>query len=465
MGDETDQDYIENTFSDDDDDDASSSDYSVSGLFSLDMLTNDDIAEIIMDIYEQIDTYFQDNIIKLSSPTFYSDICTDITETLYQEWETADLCDEDDYDDITELVESVMETYNLCNGVPQRSQPYTLNTISSLNSDEKVVLSKQIAYLQSIPQPEQRSQEWYAFRNELITASNLWKVFGSQSQINSLIYEKCKSVEPDNTEHKGFTSTNSPMHWGVKYEPVSVMLYETMYQTKVGQFGCIQHPEYSFIGASPDGINIEPESNRYGRMIEIKNIVNREINGIPKEEYWIQTQIQMETCNLDKCDFIETRIMEYPTEAEFYSDTTSEYKGIILHFMPRTVGLTDAPPVYRYMPLNILTEKRDITAWIDATKQEAREQELVLFTTIYWHLAEFSCVLIERNREWFAAAVNQIKDVWNTILLERTNGYEHRAAKKRIPKIVVNSIDHSDTHTIQNMPANKKICLLKLDFS
>jgi putative phage-type endonuclease len=465
MGDEPDQDYILNSCSDDDEDAASSSDYSVSGLFSLDMLTNDDIAEIIMDIYEQIDTYFQDNIIKLSSPTFYSDICTDITETLYQEWETADLCDEDDYDDITELVESVMETYNVCNGVPQRSQPYTLNTICALHPDEKEILSKQIAYLQSIPQHEQRSPEWYAFRNELITASNLWKVFGSQSQINSLIYEKCKSVEIDNTEQKVFTNINSPMHWGVKYEPVTVMLYETMYQTKIGQFGCIQHPDYSFIGASPDGINIDPESNRYGRMIEIKNIVNREINGIPKEEYWIQTQIQMETCNLDKCDFIETRIIEYPSEAEFYSDTTSEYKGVILYFMPRKVGPTDAPPVYRYMPLNILTEPLHINAWIDTTKQEAREQELVLFTTIYWHVAEFSCVLIERNRKWFAEAVNQIHAVWTTILLERTNGYEHRAAKKRIPKIIVNSIDHSDTHTIQNMPDNKKICLLKLDFS
>jgi hypothetical protein len=133
--------------------------------------------------------------------------------------------------------------------------------------------------------------------------------------------------------------------------------------------------------------------------------------------------------------------------------------------MPRKVGPTDAPPVYRYMPLNILTEPLHINAWIDTTKQEAREQELVLFTTIYWHVAEFSCVLIERNRKWFAEAVNQIHDVWTTILLERTNGYEHRAAKKRIPKIIVNSIDHSDTHTIQNMPDNKKICLLKLDFS
>ena len=56
-----------------------------------------------------------------------------------------------------------------------------------------------------------------------------------------------------------------------------------MYQTKIEEFGCIQHPKYNFIGASPDGINIEPNCNRFGRMLEIKNIVNREITGIPKQ--------------------------------------------------------------------------------------------------------------------------------------------------------------------------------------
>ena len=67
-----------------------------------------------------------------------------------------------------------------------------------------------------------------------------------------------------------------------------------------------------------------------GLVIEIKNIFNREITGIPKLEYWVQTQIQMETCDLDKCDFVETRFKEFETEEEFYQDTTSEYKGVIL---------------------------------------------------------------------------------------------------------------------------------------
>ena len=56
-----------------------------------------------------------------------------------------------------------------------------------------------------------------------------------------------------------------------------------MYHTQIKDFGCIQHSKYKFLGASPDGINVDPHNERYGRMLEIKNIVNREINGIPKK--------------------------------------------------------------------------------------------------------------------------------------------------------------------------------------
>ena len=68
-------------------------------------------------------------------------------------------------------------------------------------------------------------------------------------------------------------------------------------------------------------------------------IVNRKITGIPKEEYWIQMQLQMETCNLNECDFLETRFCEYESKEEFEKDgtfTTSldgKPKGIIMYYI------------------------------------------------------------------------------------------------------------------------------------
>jgi hypothetical protein len=154
------------------------------------------------------------------------------------------------------------------------------------------------------------------------------------------------------------------MHWGVKYEPVSAAIYEHMFSLKLADFGCIPHEKYPFIGASPDGIVCDPEHPRYGHMVEIKNIVNRDITGIPKEEYWIQMQVQLETCNLDYCDFIETRIKEYENKEQYIEDSEHQYKGIVLYFVKKMLvtgalpegGISDRmmnAPYYVYMPLSI----------------------------------------------------------------------------------------------------------------
>lgn len=128
--------------------------------------------------------------------------------------------------------------------------------------------------MESIYQPEQRTDEWYQHRHGLITASSIWKVFGSKSIQNQLIYEKCGPID---VKKYNKVNTESPLHWGQKYEQLSKDLYEMLNSTKIQEFGCIKHPnpEYYFIGASPDGINVCPSSHLYGRMLEIKNVVSR----------------------------------------------------------------------------------------------------------------------------------------------------------------------------------------------
>ena len=51
---------------------------------------------------------------------------------------------------------------------------------------------------------------------------------------NSLIYEKCR---PINKEKFGFVNMDSPFHWGHKYEPISVEIYQKRYDTIVDDFG------------------------------------------------------------------------------------------------------------------------------------------------------------------------------------------------------------------------------------
>jgi len=400
----------------------------------------------------------------MMSAKFNTDLIESISELLIEEWVQGGVLDdtESDIEEIYDFVESCIEDYYEF-GI---SKPRSYKSAAILDSPDIDSLGKKIELLNNIDQPEQRSKEWYEFRYNLISASSMSKCLGTESQQNSLIYEKCKPLE-----YHGNLSVNteSPMHWGQKFEPVSVMIYSHMYCTRVSEFGCIRHTDYPFIGSSPDGINTDPFSERYGRMLEIKNIVNRELNGIPKEEYWVQMQIQMEVCDLDECDFFETVFKEY-SEKEFYADTEHEHRGVILYFVQRvSVGDINAyasatnSPKYEYMPLDIPLTKECVDAWILAKRTELR-RNWSIYEIKFWYLGDYSCVMVPRSKAWFSAALPNIRDVWTIIEKERETGYEHRASKKRILKTeVVQGDSSSDSQFIRNMPVVSGICLVKLD--
>jgi putative phage-type endonuclease len=289
--------------------------------------------------------------------------------------------------------------------------------------------------LAEIPQSTQKSKEWYETRHRLITASNAYKAFENESARNQLIYEKCQPLLIEDLATKTESvNTTTAMHWGQKYEPVSIMYYEEKFKTKVSEYGCIQHDTYKFLGASPDGIVSDSTLPRFGRMLEIKNIVNRDIDGIPKKEYWIQMQLQMETCDLNECDFLETRFIEYESYAEFKADGTfltsikEENKGIIMYF-----SSAEGKPKYVYKPLNMGEEYYE-TTWEKEQMSECEKNGLTWIKNIYWRLEEVSCVLVLRNRKWFQDNIEQLESVWKTILKERESGFTHRAPVKRAKK-------------------------------
>jgi len=284
-------------------------------------------------------------------------------------------------------------------------------------------------------QPEQRTDAWFDFRHNLLTASSIGHAIGSEAEKNKIIYDKCKPI--DKNKFAG-TNITSAFHNGHKYEPLSTMIYEKWYDTQIGEFGCIKHDKYNFIGASPDGINIKPGNDRYGRLLEIKNpCSDRKLNGIPKKIYWIQMQIQMEVWDLDECDFFETRFKEYSSEAEFNADGTftetkdGKMKGILIHFQGKE-------PVYKYAPVGIAKEEFDV--WYDKEMEEKKD-ELNWIKNIYWYMDNYSCSLVVRNKPWFNTVLPLFQNVWNTILKERVSGYEHRKPKKRDKKTNVVKID------------------------
>jgi putative phage-type endonuclease len=367
----------------------------------------------------------------ISEPNFCDILLDEIKEIFYIQMEDQieGLYNGDDIeDDMNELLEDAFIIY-MYTFYPDKMQNNSIQQFIEYNSEEINFIEEKIQQLREIPQPVQRTPEWYQFRWNLITASNAWKAFETQTTINQLIYEKCqplKSNDENNDEEQiKMVNVNSPLHWGQKYEPLSILIYEHNYNTKVEDFGCIKHPIYSFLGASPDGINVDVKSERYGRMLEIKNVVSREITGIPKKEYWTQMQLQMEVCDLDECDFLETKFIEYPDTQSFYNDSKidengeknltlsldNKVKGIILYFHTK-----EGKPFYIYKPLNILSDK-DINIWEEAEveKYESEPYNYIFLKFIYWKLEVLSCVLVLRNREWFKNNIGQLEKVWKII--------------------------------------------------
>lgn len=297
-------------------------------------------------------------------------------------------------------------------------------------------IEKRIERLRKINEtaPKQRTKEWFDVRNNCISASSLWKVLHTQSTKNQIIYEKCNGTKTFKTN-----SMNSPLHWGQKYEPVAQMVYEKMYNTTIEEYGCIPHPIHSYLGASPDGLNINKNSDRYGRLLEIKCVKNRELTGIPKKEYWIQMQSQMECCNIDICDFFECRFLEYETKEAFENDGTftrtdnNSLKGLMLCFLDE-----DNNPKYIYKPLDL--EKQQTETWIENILENTN---LTYVHTYYWYLQEYSCVSVKRNSEWFSRILPIVKETWDTILHERINGFDHRKSKSNTTKTKLLNINDS----------------------
>lgn len=324
----------------------------------------------------------------------------------------------------------------------------TLSVNTNKTVDNMEALESRMDELRQKFQPEQRTNEWYIFRYNLLSASNAYKAIGRQAERNSLICEKCQPLKQvsDNEEPKS-VNLNSPLHWGQKYEPLSILLYESHNEAKIEEYGCIQHDDYNFIGASPDGINIKKDSHLFGRMLEIKNVVSRIINGIPKREYWVQMQLQMEVCDLDLCDFVETKFTEYPNEETFINDKVhNSEKGVMMYFNDN-----NNKPFYVYKPLYISNYAYD--AW-EEEQMTTYSHNMTWIKNIYWKLDTYSCVLVKRDRQWFSENLNAFKETWDTILKERVEGFSHRLPKTRIKKEIEQSKDDS--------PITEGKCFIKI---
>lgn len=290
----------------------------------------------------------------------------------------------------------------------------------------------------------QRTKEWYEKRKSMITASsaaslvvrdektcrnyiNLYNLADTfdlngrscnpYSSKNQFILDKCVG-----STFKGSTAT---FH-GNKYEDVVIDIYRNKNKTEVIDFGVLGHEQYSFLGASPDGITPD------GIMLEIKCPYGREITGIPPLYYYIQVQLQLEVCDLEECDFLEYKFIECLSKEEFLDDTTynkpSLHKGAVIGIQKIVNGEIDhSQTEHIYPPRNILDNDEKIIEWYESSykkystsiKDEFKDK--IKITGNYWKVTDYCNTRIKRDREWFANVLPTFEQCWKEIEFYRLN--------------------------------------------
>lgn len=163
-----------------------------------------------------------------------------------------------------------------------------------------------VARLMELGYFDQRSDGWFAERRQRLTASDV------DSVLNNNPYKSRKAVFKAKTSpQKQRTCSIHALH-GIKYEPIAIQKFEEEYEKTVIDFGLIPHPEFDWLGASPDGICLT------GEMVEVKCPSTRPIEksyelGCPSH-YYGQVQTQLWCANLDKCYFVQYRPGKLPEE-------------------------------------------------------------------------------------------------------------------------------------------------------
>lgn len=323
------------------------------------------------------------------------------------------------------------------------------------------------------PQPVQRTKEWYDMRETRLTASDAatalditeYEIDLADRGIIEIKRNKPDAIKKIKEQKVGdncnpysslwelimkkcnYTSFsgNKFTRWGNKYETVATHIYEAREGVTVKEFGLLPHKTLDFLAASPDGIEIDGKlpSRLPGRMLEIKCPSTRKITGIPPLYYWIQMQIQMEVCDLDECDFEECLLMEYDDEDSYKADKGASdgynslnlEKGVVVEV--ETEGSEDLKYIYPPMGSLDVINTWITEWWLEEVKKEpdAWMYGKKKIRKTYWGLKQYSCVLVKRDKVWFARSVDKLRNIWNEILECRKMNYEQLCKKyNRGPK-------------------------------
>jgi len=262
----------------------------------------------------------------------------------------------------------------------------------------------------SLPQVEQRTEEWYKESQRILSGSQYATLFKGGRTRGQLVLEKAGITkrEPGNCTVVRTENLN-PFMWGIRFEPVVKQLYEALTNTKVGELGRLRHKTNPRLGASPDGLVVQDntESKEHlARFVEFKAPVTREIFNKVPEDYHIQMQIQMEVGDVEECDYLEVKFVSTYKTSYKAPEETPKYRGVI-YIVQKGEELR-----YEYTPVND-------TEWRPTL---AEGEEIV--EEIAWHTNVWFLTTVKRSRDWYQSlGVPAEEAFWKDVEAAKTGAW------------------------------------------
>jgi len=141
----------------------------------------------------------------------------------------------------------------------------------------------------------QGSSEWLRARAGKITASNAWKIIDRTAKglpTADHTNFKFSLVTERLTGEPTPTFVNDAMRHGTNTEPEARAFFSELFDVTVEEVGFITHPEFDFMGCSPDGI-IAGDTLLEIKCLTTKNHLEMLLSKSPLKDHVLQCQYQM----------------------------------------------------------------------------------------------------------------------------------------------------------------------------
>jgi len=293
------------------------------------------------------------------------------------------------------------------------------------------------------PQTTQRTADWYSEFQRCLTASEIFKVFGSQRERGMLVMQKSGKLElaGRGSNLAVLRQNMNPFDWGICFEPTVKQILESHWAAIIQDVGRFVHLTDTRLAASPDGLIIRSLKNPEmgGHLLEIKCPKSRTIGLKIPMEYFYQMQLQLEVTGVRACEYVEAKF-EFVDKSNFTKSEFGWYGNISVVGCFNEQVADWLPCKYAYGPLGDLD-------WIPDLGLNERVLE-----TNTWNCEKIHHERVYRDEAWFASLMPKVEEFWLDVEKARAGEFILPESSRKKKEVACMIKDDSEPESSAQLP-------------